>query len=162
MTAERNIAITSYSEDVVAGSSLLEKRISGSATRSFKFVKKNGEEGEGSFSSETLAEQPIVVKVKRSLADNSQISREIVSGTRINTHKNGSIAEISFSGLLIEGAGESCNLKSGNFSIKNLDSAGTMLSSISCSAEDGSLSCTDASGMDVEQEVPLCDPSDDK
>ncbi|MEY4065154.1 MAG: hypothetical protein RIR26_1362 [Pseudomonadota bacterium] len=162
MSGERQVSIVSFSKDSAADESTLVKNVSGKMARSFSFINKTGETKSGSFSSETVEGKPMVVKVKRKISSNEVVSRELVSGTRLSTVKDGGKVETSFSNLLMKGAGEQCQAESGSFSIKYLDSEGAVSKSVSCSASAGELSCTDASGAAVEIESPSCDPADEK
>lgn len=161
MTGERSITVVSYSEDTAAGTSLQEKKVSGSLNRTFSFVDKSGQTQSGSFSSATVGD-PMVVKVKRSLSSKEVVSRELVSGVRKSTLTDGTSMEISFTNFLMNGAGESCEAQSGSMTIKYYDSEGTLGKTLTCSADAGVLNCTDQSGADVELESPSCDPADDK
>jgi hypothetical protein len=161
MKGERLISVVSYTEDSAAGTSLQEKKISGSLNRNFSFADKNGQIRSGSFSSATVGD-PMVVKVKRSISSKEVVSRELVSGTRKSTLADGTSMDISFANFLMNGAGESCEAQSGNFSIKYYDSEGVVGKTVNCSADAGLLSCTDQSGAEVELESPSCDPADDK
>lgn len=161
INGSREISIVSYSEDVSNGTSIQEKKVSGSMNRSFSFVDKSGQTKTGSFSSSTIGD-PMIVRVKRSLSTKEVQSREIVSGARKNTLADGTSVELSFSNFLMTGAGESCQAQSGTVAIKYLDSEGGVSQSLSCSADSGLLSCTDSAGQSVEMESPSCDPADDK
>jgi len=162
MSGERQISIVSYTEDKTADESTQVKNVSGKMARSFSFIDKKGDTKSGSFSSETVEGKPMVVKVKRKISTKEVISRELVSGTRLSTVKDGGKLETSFSNLLMKGAGDQCQAESGSFSIKYLDSAGAVSRSVSCSATAGELSCTDAAGAAVDLESPSCDPADEK
>jgi hypothetical protein len=161
MQGERTISVVSYSEDSQNDYSLQEKKVSGNMSRSFSFVDKSGATQTGSISGSTVGD-PMVVKVKRALSSKELISREIVSGTRRSTLADGTMIDTSFSNFLMTGAGESCEAQSGSLSLKYLDSEGTATKTISCSASEGALSCTDEAGAEVEIENPSCDPADDK
>jgi len=161
MTGGRTIPIVSYSEDVANNVSTQEKKVSGSMNRTFSFVNKNNETQTGSFSSATVGD-PMLVKVKRSLSTKEVVSREFVSGARKSTLQDGSMIETSFANFVMTGAGESCEAQSGSISLKYLGSDGSVSKTISCTADAGLLSCTDASGAAVELESPSCDPADDK
>lgn len=159
MKGERSVSVVSYSES--GSTSVQEKKVSGSMNRSFSYVDKDGETKSGSFSSATVGD-PMVVKVTRSLSSKEVISREIVSGTRKNTMGDGTSVELSFTNFVMNGSGESCEASAGSVSIKYIDSAGAVSQSLSCSADSGTLACTDGSGSAVDLEGPSCDPADDK
>lgn len=161
MNGERSVSIVSYREDSASGTSVQEKKISGSMNRSFSFVDKDGQTKTGSFSSATVGD-PMLVKVTRSLSSKEVLSRELVSGVRKNTLVDGTSIELSFNNFVMSGAGESCEAQSGSVALKYLDAQGNVSKTINCSADSGLLSCTDSSGAAVELESPSCDPSDDK
>lgn len=105
---------------------------------------------------------PLAIKVQRSLSSKQLLSREIVSGTRASISADGSKIELSFSSFLMSGEGESCEAKSGSFTLKYSDAAVALVKSVSCEADSGVLNCTDDTGALVEVESPSCDPMDGK
>lgn len=161
MKGDRDISFVSYVEDSANGSSLLEKKISGTMSRSFSFVDKAGQTQTGSFSSSSVGD-PIVVRIKRSLTTKELISRELVSGTRRNTLADGTTMEVSFANFVMSGSGENCEAQSGTVTMKSLDSEGTATKTTTCTADSGLLSCKDQNDQEVEIEAPSCDPADEK
>lgn len=155
---DRNVSFSAAS--TTGGQITRTKQVSGKVTNSFKFVDKNGQEQSGELTSETVQGYPLVINVIRNAASKELVSREIVSGKRINTSADGSKVEVSFTNFLIGGEGETCALQSGALSLRYLSASDAAIKVVACTVDTGALSCTDDAGAVVEIENPSCDPLD--
>lgn len=154
MTGAREVSFVSHSSN---GTNItVVKNVSGQLQKAYNFIDKNGQTQSGSLA----LSGAIQVKVIRLASDKSLVSREIVSGTRTSTAGDGSKVEAAYTNFLIAGEGELCAAQSGSFVLKYVSSSGALEKTVSCAAEDGALSCSDADGGSVEVESPSCDPID--
>jgi hypothetical protein len=159
MTGERSVTFNSVDSTTDTSKIIVNKSVSGTATRSYKFIDNNAQEQSGSLS---IAGN-VVVKVTRLAADKSLVSREIVSGTRTATSADNSKVEATYTKFVVTGQGESCQATSGSLALKYFAAGATEASkTVSCTAELGALSCTDETSATVEVESPACDPIDAK
>jgi hypothetical protein len=156
MAGERTVTFNSVTTN--GANIIVNKNVSGTATRSYKFVDKYGQEQSGSLS----VAGDVVIKVTRLAADKSLVSREIVSGTRTATSADGSKVESTYANFIVEGEGESCSATSGSLTLKYYSAAGVSSKEVACTAALGALTCEDESGTAVEVESPACDPIDAK
>ncbi len=109
IVGNRTVSFVSASPSTDGSEITRTKNVSGAVTNTFKFIDKNGQTQSRTLTAATLG-NAMEIKVIRNASTKALVSREIVSGVRLNTAADGSKVEASFINFLMTGEGESCAL----------------------------------------------------